>query len=169
MKKIMLLSDTHFCCDNWILRGAEQADEVWHAGDIGDLKLFDAIQAQNKTFRGVYGNIDSAEVRSILPETSSFRCEGLKVSMMHIAGFPAKYKQQALSLIQQIKPDIFICGHSHILKVVRDKKLHHLHLNPGAAGLKGFHQVRTFISFTLADGKITDMNIHEKDRAKHED
>lgn len=160
----MLLSDTHFHTDEWILRGMEAADEIWHAGDIGDLGLYDTAGKMGKPFIGVYGNIDGAEVRSVLPLQQHFRCEGLNVFMQHIAGYPGSYNASALAEIRKHRPDIFICGHSHILKVQRDPNYGHLHINPGAAGLKGFHQIRTYISFTLEAGKMINVNIHEKDK-----
>ncbi|MDM1367937.1 metallophosphoesterase family protein [Myroides marinus] len=160
MKKILLLSDTHGCIDESILKYVCQADEVWHAGDIGDLTVTDTIKAI-KPLRGVYGNIDGTEARLEFPEELIFDCEGMKVYMIHIGGYPGKYRTVVKDRISREKPNIYICGHSHILKVQYDQMMGTLHLNPGAAGISGFHQVRTMLRFTIDNGNIKDMEVIE--------
>lgn len=146
--------------DERILDYASQADEVWHAGDIGDLKVTDELQ--KKAFvRGVYGNIDSAEVRREFPLHNRFEVEGIDVWMTHIGGYPGKYNPAIRKEIQENPPKLFICGHSHILKVIPDKKLNLLHMNPGACGMHGFHQVRTMLRFELQSGKIQNLEVIE--------
>lgn len=155
-----MLSDTHSYMDERILDYASQADEVWHAGDIGDLKVTDELQ--KKAFvRGVYGNIDSAEVRREFPLHNRFEVEGIDVWMTHIGGYPGKYNPAIRKEIQENPPKLFICGHSHILKVIPDKKLNLLHMNPGACGMHGFHQVRTMLRFELQSGKIQNLEVIE--------
>ena len=160
MKKILLLSDTHGCFDSKISNYVNQADEVWHAGDIGKLEVLDSLTAL-KPSRAVYGNIDGDKVRLQAPEVLSFNCEGVNVLIMHIAGYPGRYTPQAKRLISQYKPKLFICGHSHILKVIQDKKMGHLHINPGAAGISGFHKVRTMLRFEVSQGKIQNLEAIE--------
>jgi putative phosphoesterase len=154
MKKILLLSDTHSHIDNDILKYVKQADEVWHAGDIGDLKVTDAIKAL-KPLRAVYGNIDDAKARTEFPEHNRFICEDVSVWITHIGGYPPNYNGRVRDELKINPPRIFICGHSHILKVMPDKKLNLIHMNPGAAGKHGFHNVRTMLRFTI-DGKAID-------------
>ena len=154
MTKILLISDTHGYIDHDILKYVKQVDEVWHAGDIGDLKVVDAIKAL-KPLRGVYGNIDDAQVRVEFPEHNRFMCEGVDVWITHIGGYPPKYNTRVIAGIKENPPRIFISGHSHILKVMPDKKLNLIHMNPGAAGKHGFHKVRTRLRFTI-DGKNID-------------
>lgn len=160
MKKILLLSDTHGYLDNSILNHVSWADEVWHAGDIGDLKVTDLIQ-QEKPIKAVYGNIDGGLARKEFPLHQRFECEGKKIWITHIGGYPGRYDRSIRETIQQDPPDIFICGHSHILKVIHDKKLGLLHLNPGAIGKHGFHKVRTMLRFILDSGVIKDLEIIE--------
>ena len=160
MKKILLLSDTHSYLDAQILKFVKQADEVWHAGDIGDLKVTDAIKSL-KPLKAVYGNIDDATARLEFPLDYKFTVEEVSVWITHIGGYPNKYNQRIKAEIEQDPPKIFISGHSHILKVQYDKKLNLLHLNPGAAGNHGFHKVRTMLRFSLEDGEIKDMEIIE--------
>lgn len=155
-----MLSDTHSYMDERILDYASQADEVWHAGDIGDLKVTDELQ-KKAFFRGVYGNIDSAEVRREFPLHNRFEVEGIDVWMTHIGGYPGKYNPAIRKEIQENPPKLFICGHSHILKVIPDKKLNLLHMNPGACGMHGFHQVRTMLRFELQSGKIQNLEVIE--------
>ena len=154
MKKILLLSDTHSHIDDDILKYVKQADEVWHAGDIGDLKVTDAIKAL-KPLRAVYGNIDDAKARTEFPEHNRFICEDVSVWITHIGGYPPNYNGRVRDELKINPPRIFICGHSHILKVMPDKKLNLIHMNPGAAGKHGFHNVRTMLRFTI-DGKAID-------------
>lgn len=151
MKKILLLSDTHGFLDDAILKHVKWADEVWHAGDIGDLSVTDTLK-QLKPLKAVYGNIDNAQARQEFPLDQRFHCEEVSVWMTHIGGYPGRYDPRVKSEIAAHPPDLFICGHSHILKVMRDTKLHLLHMNPGAAGIYGFHTVRTLLRFEV-DGK----------------
>lgn len=160
MTKILLLSDTHSYIDNDILKYVKQADEVWHAGDIGDLKVTDAIKAL-KPLRGVYGNIDNAGVRVEFPEHNRFMCEDVDVWITHIGGYPPKYNLRVAETIKQNPPRLFICGHSHILKVMPDKKLNLIHMNPGAVGKHGFHKARTMLRFTIDGKKIDDLEVIE--------
>ena len=160
MTKILLLSDTHSFIGDDILKYVKQADEVWHAGDIGDLKVTDAIK-KLKPLRAVYGNIDNAEARLEFPEYLKFRCEGLKVWITHIGGYPGRYAPAVRNQIRIHTPDLFICGHSHILKVINDKKLKLLHMNPGAAGTHGFHKVRTMLRFEITGEKIQNLEVIE--------
>lgn len=160
MKNILLLSDTHGYLDESILRHIQAADEVWHAGDIGGTAVSDKISSL-KPIRAVYGNIDDDKTRIIFPEHLYFTCEGLKVLMIHIAGNPGKYNPKVKALLHHYPVDLLICGHSHILKIVRDTHLHHLHMNPGAAGVHGFHQLRTMIRFTVTAGKIKEVDVIE--------
>ena len=160
MKKILLLSDTHSHIDESILKYVRLADEVWHAGDIGDLKVTDAIQAI-KPLRAVYGNIDDDKARMEFPLHNRFLCEGVDVWITHIGGYPGKYNQAIRAEIQSNPPKLFICGHSHILKVQFDKSLNLLHMNPGACGIYSFHQVRTMLRFEIEGDKIQNLEIIE--------
>ena len=160
MKKILLLSDTHSYIDDAILKHIKQADEVWHAGDIGDLKVTDAIKAL-KPLRAVYGNIDDDKARIEFPENNRFMCEGVDVWITHIGGYPNKYNIRVREEIYKNPPKLFICGHSHILKVMPDKKLNLLHMNPGAVGKHGFHNVRTMLRFIIDGDKIKELEVIE--------
>ena len=160
MTKILLLSDTHSFIGDDILKYVKQADEVWHAGDIGDLNVTDAIK-KLKPLRAVYGNIDNAEARLEFSEHLKFRCEGVKVWITHIGGYPGRYAPAVRNQIRIHTPDLFICGHSHILKVINDKKLKLLHMNPGAAGTHGFHKVRTMLRFEVTGEKIQNLEVIE--------
>ncbi|MFY7937768.1 MAG: metallophosphoesterase family protein [Flavobacterium sp.] len=160
MKKILLLSDTHSHIDDTILKYVKLADEVWHAGDIGDLKVTDTIK-KLKPLRAVFGNIDNYEARLEFPLNNRFLCEGLSVLITHIGGYPGKYSPAIREEITQNPPKLFICGHSHILKVMFDKKLNCLHMNPGAAGISGFHQKRTMLRFEIDGDKIQSLEVIE--------
>ncbi len=160
MKKILLLSDTHGHIDDTILKYVRQADEVWHAGDIGDLVVTDTIK-KIKPLRAVYGNIDDDKARMEFPLHNRFMCEGVEVWITHIGGYPGKYNQVIRSEIKQNPPKLFICGHSHILKVQFDQELNLLHMNPGACGIHGFHQVRTMLRFEIEGEKIQHLEIVE--------
>lgn len=153
MTRILLLSDTHGYVDERILDYASQADEVWHAGDIGNLFVTDELQ-RYALLRAVYGNIDGAEIRKEFPLNNRFTVEGLDVWMTHIGGYPGKYSPAVREELYAHPPKLFVCGHSHILKVMPDKKLNLLHMNPGACGIYGFHQVRTMLRFEIRSGKI---------------
>ena len=160
MKKILLLSDTHSHIDEGILKYVRLADEVWHAGDIGCLEVTDTIQ-NLKPLRGVYGNIDDAKIQMEFPLNNRFLCEKVEVLMTHIGGYPPKYNNRTRPLIIEKPPKLFICGHSHILKVLWDKPRSILHMNPGACGKHGFHQVRTMLRFVVDATEIKDLEIIE--------
>lgn len=160
MKKILLLSDTHSYIDDQILKFVKQADEVWHAGDIGDLKVTDTLK-KIKPLRAVYGNIDDKDARAEFPLDLKFTIENITIWMTHIGGYPNKYNLRIREEIKQNPPKIFISGHSHILKVQYDKKLELLHLNPGAAGKHGFHKIRTMLRFEIDKSDIKNLEIIE--------
>lgn len=160
MKKVLLLSDTHGFLDQRMLNHIEQADEVWHAGDWGTLAVSDYIK-KLKPLRGVWGNIDGHELRTEHPMNNRFEFEGVDVLITHIGGYPGKYSPAIRKELTLNPPQLFICGHSHILKVMRDSQLGLLHINPGAAGIKGFHTVRTMVRFKIDNGKITDIEAIE--------
>ena len=163
MTKILLLSDTHSCIDDSILKYVNWADEVWHAGDIGDLIVTDTIK-KLKPLKAVFGNIDDAKARMEFPLHNKFLCEKVSVWITHIGGYPGKYNSNIVKELQSSPPNLFICGHSHILKVIYDKKLNFLHMNPGAAGKSGFHQVRTMLRFVVDGDKITNLEIVELEK-----
>lgn len=163
MKKILLLSDTHSYIDNTIIKHVKNADEVWHAGDIGDLSVTDQIQ-KLKPLRAVWGNIDGDKARAEFPEHNRFIIEGVDVWITHIGGYPGRYNIRVREEIKLNPPKLFICGHSHILKVMPDKKLGLLHINPGAIGIHGFHKVRTMLRFTIDNGKIDNLEVIQYDR-----
>ncbi|SHI93354.1 hypothetical protein SAMN02745146_1955 [Hymenobacter daecheongensis DSM 21074] len=160
MKKIGLLSDTHGYLDDRILHHLRGCDEIWHAGDFGTAAVAEQL-AQVAPLRGVYGNIDGRDVRLTQPLVQSFELEGLRVLITHIGGYPGHYAPAARPLLMQERPGLFITGHSHILKVMPDPKLHLLHLNPGAAGRHGFHQVRTLLRFEIENGKVQQLQAIE--------
>ena len=160
MKKILLLSDTHSHLDATILKYGDQADEVWHAGDIGDLTV-KKKKKKHKPLRAVFGNIDSNEARMEFPLHNRFMCEGVDVWITHIGGYPGKYNPNIVKDIVADPPKLFITGHSHILKVMMDKKYNFLHMNPGACGISGFHQVRTMLRFVIDGDKIKDLEVIE--------
>ncbi len=164
MTKILLLSDTHSYIDETIMKYVRQVDEVWHAGDIGNLDVTDAIKAE-KPLRAVYGNIDDAKARLEFPLNNRFLCEGVDVWITHIGGYPGKYNQAVRTELLANPPKLFICGHSHILKVQYDQKLGLLHMNPGAAGTHGFQQVRTMLLFDIDGDKIQNLQIVEMAKA----
>jgi len=143
-----------------VLKYAADCDEIWHAGDIGTLELADKL-ATIKPLRAVFGNIDGAELRRCFPLNLKFEIEGVKVIITHIAGYPGKFSARALELIKDYKPNLFICGHSHILKVMPDKSNKLLFMNPGACGNHGFHQVKTILRFTVENGKINNLEAIE--------
>ena len=163
MKKILLLSDTHSHLDKAMLKYINQADEVWHAGDIGDVKVTDEIK-KLKPLRAVYGNIDNALIRSEFPLHNRFWCEEVDVWITHIGGYPGRYTPSVRESLNNNPPKLFITGHSHILKVINDKKLGLLHMNPGAAGIHGFHQVRTMLRFEIHKDKIQKLEVIEIER-----
>ncbi len=154
--KILLLSDTHSYIDDAILKHVSLVDEVWHAGDIGDSKVTDTLQHYAK-LRAVYGNIDNHLIRQEFPEFLHFNVEGVNVLITHIGGYPGKYAPKVREQLMLHRPKLFICGHSHILKVMNDKHYHLLHMNPGACGIHGFHQQRTMLKFEINNGKIENL------------
>ncbi len=160
MKKILLLSDTHSYIDEKILKHVKNADEVWHAGDIGDLSVTEAIE-KLKPLRAVYGNIDGAEARMHFPLNNRFMCEGVEVWITHIGGYPGKYNSAIRQEIYANPPRLFISGHSHILKVMTDQKTGLLHMNPGAVGKHGFQKVRTMLRFEIDGEKIQNLEVIE--------
>ena len=163
MKNILLLSDTHSHLDEAMLKYINQADEVWHAGDIGDIKVTDEIK-KLKPLRAVYGNIDNALISSEFPLHNRFWCEEVDVWITHIGGYPGRYTPSVRESLNNNPPKLFITGHSHILKVINDKKLGLLHMNPGAAGIHGFHQVRTMLRFEIHKDKIQKLEVIEIER-----
>ncbi|MCD8742043.1 metallophosphatase family protein [Mucilaginibacter roseus] len=160
MTRIGLISDTHSYLDDAVFKHFEQCDEIWHAGDIGNLELADKLAAF-KPFKAVYGNIDGGDIRRVYPENLRFKCEDVDIWITHIGGYPGKYSLQVRGEIYTNPPQLFICGHSHILKVMFDERIKCLHLNPGAAGKQGWHKVRTLMRFNIDGPKIQDMQIIE--------
>lgn len=161
MKRIGLISDTHGHLDDRILAHFEDCDEIWHAGDFGTWEVAETL-SNIKPLRGVYGNIDGKEIRITYPEHLKFELEGLNIWITHIGGYPSRYNPKIRQQIYQEKPDLFICGHSHIVKVMRDQKIENLvHINPGAAGVYGFHQIRTIVKMDLNNGKIENLKVIE--------
>lgn len=160
MKQIGLLSDTHSYWDERFKQYFANCDEIWHAGDIGSL---DVIERLNKIcpVRAVYGNIDGQDIRTVFPEVNRFTIENTTVLMKHIGGYPGKYDKSVKHLLLEEPPQLFISGHSHILKVLFDKKLNLLHINPGAAGKYGFHTIRTIVRFKIDNGNFTDLEVIE--------
>ena len=163
MKSIALLSDTHNYLDERIFPYLEQCDEIWHAGDIGNLDIIDHLKKFAKT-RAVYGNIDNDTIRKELNKILIFKCEEIKVLMTHIGGYPGKYAKGIKDMLENERPDIFISGHSHILKIINDKNLDILHMNPGAIGNHGYHKVKTMIIFYVNKKKIEDLKVIEYNR-----
>lgn len=161
--KILLLSDTHSHLDASIEKHMLEADEIWHAGDIGSIAVIEKMESLGK-IRGVFGNIDAKEIRLIYPMDQVFEVEGVKVFMTHIAGYPKKYNTRVKDKIKKHQPQLVVCGHSHILKVMYDHELNHLHMNPGAAGKHGFHQVRTMLRFKIEKGNISDLEVIELEK-----
>ena len=162
MTRIGLIADTHGYLDDAVFEHFKQCDEIWHAGDFGNIEL--AIHLAEKSglpVKGVYGNIDGQDVRSVYPEQLVFQCEDVKVMMRHIGGYPPKYNPDTRKELQLHKPQLFIAGHSHILKVMYDDKLQCLHMNPGAAGKQGWHKVRTIIRFVIDGNNMKDCEVIE--------
>jgi putative phosphoesterase len=153
LKKIGLLSDTHGYLDPKIFTYFKDVDEIWHAGDIGSIKVMDELK-KFKPVRGVYGNIDDHVIRTEYPEFNRFTIEEIDVLITHIGGKPGKYSYPALNALNEQKPNLFICGHSHILLVKMDPKFNMLWMNPGACGIKGFHQVKTILRFEINGNQI---------------
>jgi len=160
LKRIGLLSDTHGFIDDRIMHHFENCDEIWHAGDIGSMEVLEHLE-NFKSVRAVYGNIDGNLIRAAVPEIQRFRCEATGVLIKHIGGYPGKYDKSVWHEINDNPPKIFISGHSHILKVIPDKRLNLLHINPGAAGKSGLHKVRTLVRFVIDGAEIRDLEVVE--------
>tara|TARA_B100000965_G_scaffold133800_1_gene111372 strand:- start:733 stop:1224 length:492 start_codon:yes stop_codon:yes gene_type:complete len=163
MKKISVLSDTHSVLDKRFITHLKNSDEIWHAGDIGSIEIYDKL-TELSCVKAVYGNIDNHKLRITLKEELLFKCEDLNIYMTHIGGSPSKYLKEVERKIEKTKPNIFICGHSHILKVLNDKKNNLLFINPGAAGNYGIHQVKTIVQFIIDKNNIKDLKIIELNR-----
>lgn len=158
--KILLLSDSHSYIDERILEYAKNADEIWHCGDFGNLEVIEQLE-KIKPLRGVYGNIDGTEIRKIFPEVTRFKCEEVEVLMIHIGGYPGKYTPLTKKELAEKSPKLFISGHSHILKAMYDDKNKLLHLNPGAVGKVGWHQMRTMMRFEINGDQIENLEVIE--------
>ncbi len=159
MKKIGILSDTHAYWDDQYITYLNDCDEIWHAGDIGSLELADRFEAMKPVFRAVYGNCDGYDLRIRYSELLRFKCEDVDVMMTHIGGYPGKYDRSVINKLFASPPDVFISGHSHILKVMPDKHLNLLHINPGAAGLMGWHRERTLVRLTIDGSRFADCEV----------
>ncbi len=160
MQRIALLSDTHNHLDSKIFKYFEECDQIWHAGDIGTVSICNELK-KHKPLIAVYGNIDGQDIRKEYPKNQRFKCEEVDVLITHIGGYPNKYSADALELIKTNPPKLFICGHSHILKVMFDKQYNLLHINPGAAGIYGMHRVKTMVRFTINKTEIKDLEVVE--------
>lgn len=158
--KIGLMSDTHSYLDPKVFEYFKDVDEIWHAGDIGVEEVADQLE-KFKPFRAVYGNIDSAQIRHRFPENLRWTVNGLEVFMTHIGGYPGKYPTRIKEELKATRPGLFICGHSHILKIMPDKDLNLIHINPGACGNEGWHKVKTLVRFNVLDGKIQNLEVIE--------
>lgn len=159
--KIGLISDTHGFLDEKVFSYFQHCDQIWHAGDLGTLEVAQQL-ASYKSFKAVFGNIDGSEIRQQYPKDLWFECEGKIIWMTHIGGYPPRYTPEVLRELKEKKPDIFICGHSHILKIISDPNLNNLlHLNPGAAGRQGFHEIRTLIRFDISHKVISQVQVVE--------
>ncbi len=161
MIRIGLISDTHGYIDAKVFDVFKDVDEVWHVGDLGSIELCNQLKSF-KPFYAVYGNIDGPDIRSEFPEDLILHRDGLKILMTHIGGYPGNYHPRARRRLEEVRPDIFICGHSHILKVMRDAKYNNmLAMNPGAAGIHGFHKIKTVLRFSIHNGKIENLEAIE--------
>ena len=163
--KILILSDTHGHLDDRIIYYTQKVDEIWHAGDIGSIELIDLLK-KNVKVNAVYGNIDGKKIRSSYNEYLSFFCEKISILLVHIAGKPIYYNKKTNELIKKYKPKILVCGHSHILKVVNDKKNNLLYINPGAAGKFGFHKKRTMIKIEVINNELKKLEVIELNKYK---
>jgi hypothetical protein len=160
MLRIGLLSDTHHFLDDAVFQHFESCDEIWHAGDFGAADIPRRL-SDFRPLRGVYGNIDGQDIRSIYPEKLRWQSEGVRVLMTHIGGYPPRYNATVVQELRREPPQLFICGHSHILKIIYDEKIKCLHMNPGAAGKQGWHQIRTLIRFTIDGSDMKDCQVIE--------
>lgn len=161
MTRIGLISDTHSFLDDAVFEHFKACDEVWHAGDFGSMELVDGLTSRLTNIKGVYGNIDTPDIRRIFPEQLVFMCEAVKVMMRHIGGYPPKYNAATKKELMIHRPQLFIAGHSHILKIMYDDQLNCLHMNPGAAGKQGWHKMRTIIRFTIDGTEMKDAEVIE--------
>lgn len=161
MKNILLISDTHSYLDKALLKHIEAADEVWHAGDIGNIEEVTDVIKKIKPLRAVYGNIDDTNARKEFPKNLIFTCEEVKVFITHICGQPTNYLKEVKDILIAEKPKLFICGHSHILKVMYQEQYDVLHMNPGACGIHGFHQIKTVLRFVIDGSEIKDLAVIE--------
>ncbi len=161
MKNILLISDTHSDLDSALLKHIEAADEVWHAGDIGNIEMVTDVIKKTKPLRAVYGNIDDANARKEFQKNLIFTCEDVKVYMTHICGQPTNYLKEVKDILLAEQPKLFICGHSHILKVMFQEQYNVLHMNPGACGVHGFHQIKTVLRFVIDGSEIKDLAVIE--------
>ena len=160
MKQIGIISDTHSYLDDAVLRHFDRCDEIWHAGDFGNMEIVERLQ-NFKPLKGVWGNIDGAGIRQSFPEKLRWTCEGVDVFMIHIGGYPGKYESSVKNELLAHPPQLFISGHSHILKVMFDEKIHCLHINPGAAGREGWHKVRTVMRLKIDGENMYDCEVIE--------
>jgi len=160
MKRIGIMSDTHAFLDERVFEHFKDCDEIWHLGDFGSVEVADKLLAF-KPLRAVYGNIDGGIIRTMFPLHNRFMCEEVDVWLTHIGGYPGNYAKEVKHDLKQNPPNLFVCGHSHILKVQFDKKLNLLHVNPGAEGKYGFHQVRTLIRLVIDGKDIRDLEVIE--------
>ncbi|MGM0531423.1 MAG: metallophosphoesterase family protein [Bacteroidota bacterium] len=164
MKTIGVISDTHGnLLEGGFIKFLNECDEIWHAGDIGNMRVIENLELI-KPVKAVYGNIDGPEIRYFWPDYQEFTCESVDVLMTHIGGRPGKYDESVEPLLKNRSPDLFICGHSHILKIQYDKKRDFLFINPGAAGISGFHKVRSAVRFQIDEENIKAMEVYEMDR-----
>ncbi|MGV3766662.1 MAG: metallophosphoesterase family protein [Chitinophagaceae bacterium] len=160
MKKIGIISDTHHWLDEQVTKYFSDRDEIWHGGDFGNIEVAKELEKM-APLRGVYGNIDGYDIRSVYPELNVFTCEGVKVMMIHIAGHPQRYAPGIKELLALHRPQLMICGHSHILKIMYDQKFQYLHVNPGAAGKQGWQKVRTIVRLTIDGKEMKDCQVIE--------
>ena len=160
MTKVGLISDTHGYMDDRIIHHFQDRDAIFHAGDIGNMEVMDKLASISQLY-GVFGNIDGQDIRQVYPEELQVKIEGYKIFMIHIGGYPGKYQKGIKQKLKESQPNLYICGHSHILKVMPDKELGLLHINPGAAGTQGFHKKRTLIKFEINNGKAGNMQVVE--------
>ncbi|MEQ8925444.1 MAG: metallophosphoesterase family protein [Fulvivirga sp.] len=158
--KIGLLSDTHGHLDDRVFHHFKDCDEIWHAGDIGTMEVLEKLEAFKPT-KAVFGNIDGQKIRTSTAEDLWFDCEGMKIWITHIGGYPPKYNRRIKEILKTKTPDLFICGHSHILKVIKDPNHNLLHMNPGAAGIQGFHKVKTLMRFDIEQKEIKNLQVIE--------
>lgn len=160
MRRIGILSDTHSYIDDKILKHLEECHEIWHAGDFGSMEVIEQLE-NFRPLKGVFGNIDNHKIRASFPEVNTFMCENVSVLMKHIMGYPGKYDRSMQEVFANHSPGLLVAGHSHILKVMPDKKRNLLYINPGAAGKNGFHKVRTLIRLTIDGEKFKDLEVVE--------